>query len=187
MPFRSSAATPRLWKQLKFQHTALPAPLQELAAWDPYLTRLASIPLPPDCHLLGSTGQRLPLAASRNRCPPHSTYRHCRSPIRLIQCLYNGHAPGLNGLLSEILRYARPPPLPADGAPQLPDPLLPLPAQVLTAAIQEGFLPQQVSCSLITPVYKRGDTLEPDNYRPIAITEAITCLNAAILQRRILL
>ena len=169
------------WKQLKSQHTALPAPLQEPAAWDPYLTRLASIPLPSDCHLPDSAFPQQPLSTDARLTAPIGI----AEVLYALQHLHNGRAPGLSGLPAELLRYARPPPL--DGAPQPPDPLLPLLARILTTAFQAGYLPQQVKCSLITPVYKRGDTLEPDNYRPIAVTEAITRLYAAILNRRILL
>ena len=169
------------WKQLKNNHTALPPSLQEPTAWDPYLTHLASMPLPSDCHLPESAYPQQPLSTDACLTAPIGV-----AEVRYaLQHLHNGRAPGLSGLPSELLRYARPPP--PEGAPQPPDPLLPLLAQLLTAAFQQGCLPQQVKCSLITPVYKRGDTLEPDNYRPIAVTEAITRLYAAILNRRILL
>jgi hypothetical protein len=139
------------------------------------------MPLPSDCRLPDSAFPQQPLSTDAFLSQPISA-----AEVRYaLQHLHNGRALGLSGLPSELLRYARPLP-PPEGAPQPPDPLLPLLAQLLTAAFQAGCLPQEVNCSLVTPVHKRGHTLEPDNYRPIAVTEAITRLYAAILNRRIL-
>ena len=168
------------WKQLKSRHSALPAPLQEPPAWDPYLRRIANMPLPPNCSLPNSAFPQQPVSTAACLLDPISEAEVSYA----LQHLHNGRAPGLSGLPSELLRYARPPP--PQGAQPPQNPLLPLLAQLLTAAFQEGRLPEEVNCSLVTPVHKRGDILEPDNYRPIAVTEAITRLYAYILNKRIL-
>ncbi len=64
--------------------------------------------------------------------------------------------------------------------------LAPVLAAVLNAAFQSGTVPGSVNASLITPVYKKGSKVDPQNYRPIAVTEPILRLYASILNGRLL-
>ena len=49
-----------------------------------------------------------------------------------------------------------------------------------------GRVPASFNGSLVTPIFKRGDKLDPSNYRPIGVTEPIMRLYANILNARIL-
>jgi hypothetical protein len=51
--------------------------------------------------------------------------------------------------------------------------LSPVLAVVLNAAFQVGHIPSEVNGGLVTPVFKKGDPLCTDIYRPIAVTEPI--------------
>ena len=57
--------------------------------------------------------------------------------------------------------------------------------EVLNAAFQLGFIPSEINGGLVTPVFKKGDPLCTDNYRPIAVTEPIMRLYAHILNARL--
>jgi hypothetical protein len=97
--------------------------------------------------------------------------------------LHNGRAKGMQGLPSELLRYAK-----LEPDPEKPPPvnvLAPVLTEVLNAAFQVGVVPAEVNGSLVTPVFKKGDPLCTENYRPIAVTEPIMRLYASILNSRL--
>ena len=48
-----------------------------------------------------------------------------------------------------------------------------------------GFIPSEVNGGLVTLVFKKGDPLCTDNYRPVAVTEPIMRLYASILNTRL--
>ena len=54
----------------------------------------------------------------------------------------------------------------------------------LNAAFRVGEVPRALNTSHVTPVHKRGDTAEPNNYRPIAVGEPIIRLYANMINRR---
>ena len=97
--------------------------------------------------------------------------------------LHNGRAKGVQGIPSELLRYAKLHPEPKKPAPV--NVLAPVLAEVLNAAFQVGIIPRQVNGGLVTPVFKKGDPLCTSNYRPIAVTEPVMRLYAQILNARL--
>ena len=48
-----------------------------------------------------------------------------------------------------------------------------------------GTLPQQWSRGMIVPIYKKGDTHQPESYRPITLLNSLSKLYTSILCRRI--
>ena len=90
--------------------------------------------------------------------------------------LHNGRAKGPRGFASEFLSHAQPER--KKGEPQPQHALLPAIAAVLNAAFSNGWVPPEYNGGLISPVFKKGDSLDPGNYRPIAVTEAILRLFA---------
>ena len=98
--------------------------------------------------------------------------------------LHNGRAKGPQGLASEFLRYAQPEK--EKGQPQPQHALLPGLRAVLNAAFSRGIVPEKYNGGLISPVFKKGDSLDTSNYRPIAVTDAIMRLYASILNARLL-
>lgn len=74
------------------------------------------------------------------------------------------------GYTSELLRYARLPFTP--DAPVPPHLLAPCLLVLFSAAFSTGQVPQSWKSSLVTPIFKKGDT-DTANYRPIAVGEPI--------------
>ena len=68
--------------------------------------------------------------------------------------LRNGCAKGVQGLPSELLRYAKL--NPEWGKPPLVNVLVLVITGVLNAAFQTGYIPQEVNGGLITPVFREG-------------------------------
>ena len=48
-----------------------------------------------------------------------------------------------------------------------------------------GVVPPAANCSLVVPIHKRGDVVQPTNYRPIAVGEPLTRLYGALLNSRL--
>ena len=90
--------------------------------------------------------------------------------------LHNGCAKGVQGLPAELLCYAK-----LEPSPEKPPPVIgltPILTMVLNAAYEMDFIPTEVNGGLVTPVFKKGDPLCSDNYRPIAVTAPIMRLYA---------
>ena len=88
------------------------------------------------------------------------------------------------GFAAEDFRYAQPER--KKGEPQPQHALLPAITAVLNAGFSCGFVPPKYNGGLISHVFKMGDSLDPSNYRPIAVTEAVMRLFAGILNARLL-
>ena len=98
--------------------------------------------------------------------------------------LHNGRAQGPQGYPAELLRYSQKEQ--RVDAPPSGHVLAPLLVTVLNAAFHSGQLPRSSNGSLITPVFKSGDPLDTNQYRPIAVTDAIARLYAGIINTRLL-
>ena len=118
----------------------------------------------------------------------------CKAATRLLQSRHSsqsvwtdaqaGRAHGALGMPAELLRYARD--LPQHGQPS-PQFIL---AGILTAFLNHMFtsgrVPVACNQALVTPMFKRGDKLDPTSYRPIAVTEPLMRLYAGMLNARLL-
>ena len=63
--------------------------------------------------------------------------------------------------------------------------LAPLLIRFLNHCFRAGALPSCVSSALVTPIHKKGCTLDAANYRPIAVGEPLYRLYTIILNRRL--
>lgn len=100
--------------------------------------------------------------------------------------LNNHRAAGLSGVCAEFFRYAKHQPPPVDGRmPPAEHVLLQPLVLLMNAVFKQGVVPKQWDLSLITPVHKRGSTLNTSNYRPIAVGEPLARLYAVLLQTRL--
>ena len=167
------------WKLLRSSQTSVPVSLQPVQVWDEYLDKLANIGEVQSCALPPAAypQQPLELAACLNVAISEEEVQ-----AGLIG-LHNGRAKGMQGLPSELFRYAK-----LEPGPEQPPPvhvLAPILTRVLNAAFQVGIVPTQVNGGLVTPVFKKGDPLCTDNYRPIAVTEPVMRLYASILNARL--
>ena len=153
--------------------------LHPVQAWDDYLDKLADIGQVHDCVLPLAAYPQQPLQPAACLNAPISEEEVGEALIGL----HNGRAKGVQGLPSELLRYAK-----LERDPEKPPPvnvLAPILTTVLNAAFEVGFIPNEVNGGLVTPVFKKGDPLCTDNYRPIAVTEPIMRLYASILNNRL--
>ena len=96
---------------------------------------------------------------------------------RGLQHLHNGRACGRDGLPAELLLYAK-----VDSSPHVLAPVL---MDVFNAAFVVGKVPACLQYALVTPVHKKGDKLNTENYRPIAVTDSVMRLYASILNARL--
>ena len=138
------------WKLLRSAQTPIPVSLQPVQMWDDYLDKLANMGQMRDCVL------------------PHAAYP--QQPLQHAACLkvaiseeevqealiglHNGRAKGVQGLPSELLRYAK-----LEPDPEKPPPvnvLAPVLAVVLNAACQVGLIPSVVNDGQNTPNFQEG-------------------------------
>ena len=99
-----------------------------------------------------------------------------------LQKLHNGRSAAMLGYTSELLRNAK---LSATSESPAP-PHLPASAD---AAFSTGQVPQSWKSSLVTPIFKKGDTTaatDTANYRLIAVGEPISRMHANMLAQRLL-
>ena len=167
------------WKLLRSAQTPIPVSLQPVQVWDAYLDELADI------------GR-----VENPALPPAAFPQHLLDPAACLNvavseeevqdgliALHNGRAKGVQGVPSELFRYAKPEPAPGQPAPL--NVLAPIVTEVLNAAFRAGTVSSQVNGGLVTPVFKKGDPFCTENYRPIAGTEPIMRLYAHILNARL--
>ena len=57
---------------------------------------------------------------------------------------------------------------------------------LFNSSLTHGFVPNQWKCSIIVPVYKKGDRNKPLNYRPISLTSSFCRIFELIVSHKIL-
>ena len=89
--------------------------------------------------------------------------------IKLLKC---GKSTGYNNVLNECIKY---------GGYRI----VCIITRLFNYLYNLGTLPQQWSKGMIVPIYKKGDTHQPENYRPITLLSSLSKLYTSILCRRI--
>ena len=171
------------WKRLKTHQADLPVQLQTVQAWDDYLQHVADLGLPIISSLSFGAFPVQQIASLEAVAALHAPIS-LAEVSRGLRNLHNGRASGAQGLPAELLRYAK-----LDPDANVPDPghvIAPVICAALNAAFQAGTVPSSANVSLITPVYKKGNKVDPLNYRPIAVTEPVLRLYTGILNTRLL-
>ena len=102
---------------------------------------------------------------------------------KALQLLHKGRSTGLLGLPSELLLYARATPTADEPSPS--HILTPVLVHILNSVFDAGRVPANVNTALVAPVFKKGDPSDPENYRPIAVTESLLRLYAGIINTRL--
>ena len=167
----------QFWKVLRAKHSDLPIGLQRVQAWESYIANLS--------HCGSAEGCSLPGAAY----PQQLQADALNVPISLqevlvgLQKLHNGRSSGSLGIPAELYRYAHAPTSPGEAPSE--HLLAPVLTKVLNSLFQAGTVPACVNEGLVTPVFKKGDPFHTANYRPIAVTEPLMRLYAAILNVRL--
>jgi len=72
-----------------------------------------------------------------------------------------GKAPGLDGIPGECLKAAG-------------DKISPILVELFNALFQCQYFPQQLSQSIIVPIHKKGNRLDPDNYKEISLLSILS-------------
>lgn len=102
-----------------------------------------------------------------------------------VRALANGKSPGYNGFPAELFRYAHLPTHPGD--PHSRNVLSPIIADIFTLALRKRTIPGETNICLVTPVYKKGDAYDTENYRPIAVGDSLMRLYASVLNSRLVM
>jgi exonuclease III len=168
------------WRRLRVDVQPLPLSLCRVQVWEDYLGRVAVHPHSRTIQLPLESHPVRPLAQAEQLEAPIAE----EEVLAALHQLHNGRAPGFHGYPSELLRAAQPDRLP--GEPPEPHILAPVLTRVLDLAFQTGVFPSEFNQSLVTPVFKKGDAGDPNNYRPIAVGEPIARLYAHILGERLI-
>ena len=92
--------------------------------------------------------------------------------IASIKRLKNGKSAGPDKIISEMLK---------DANRRVIDYLVTL----FNTLFESGTFPIQWSKSIIVPIFKKGDTNNPDNYRGVALTSIVSKVYTGILNRRL--
>lgn len=90
----------------------------------------------------------------------------------IIMTLKNKKSPGIDGIKSETLKYI---------TTQIEQPL----TFIINKIFETGEVPVAFKTSVIKPIYKNGDKLDSNNYRPISLITNITKIFEKILKTRI--
>lgn len=92
---------------------------------------------------------------------------------KCILNLKNSKAPGSDQIVNEYIKYSK-------------NQLLPLYVRLFNIVLNRGVIPEQWTEGMIKPIYKnKGDTLNPENYRPITLLSCLGKLFTAVLNERL--
>ena len=92
---------------------------------------------------------------------------------KCILNLKNSKAPGSDQIVNEYIKYSK-------------NQLLPLYVRLFNIVLNTGVIPEQWTEGMIKPIYKnKGDTLNPENYRPITLLSCLGKLFTAVLNERL--
>ena len=169
------------WRELRFRGAELPLALRSVDCWGPFLAGVADsgvgdlATLPTTAYPFLAAGASVELEAAI-------------TPGEVLEALHklnNGRASGALGLPAEFLRYAQAGAAAGSHSGASEHLLLAALTAVLQAAFTAGRLPAQFNVGLVTPIFKKGDELDTNNYRPITVLEPIMRLYASILNARL--
>ena len=108
----------------------------------------------------------------------HDENEHLNSPVtcgeieRCIRNLKNSKSPGLDNILNEYIKNTK-------------FLMLPLYVKLFNAVLDSGIIPSTWVEGIIIPLYKKGDPLNPTNYRPITLLSCMGKLFTAVLNTRL--
>lgn len=92
--------------------------------------------------------------------------------IKTIKDLKCNKAAGIDGITNDMLK---------SGSTQLISPML----HLYNTILYSGVFPESWNCALITPIHKKNDKSDPNNYRGIAVANCISKVFIKILTKRI--
>ena len=167
----------------------MPSPLQDPSKWTEYLTSLCHptpSPSPAPAHTLNSSpfnARADSLRSSAETLNEPFTLEHVETHLA---ALHVNRSPCLTGLPAEFFRGAWIMKQLEHGTFVRAYTLAPVLTDICNALFRSGSLPESLNTALLTPVYKRGDPLTHDNYRPIAVGEPLYRLYAALLNSRLI-
>ena len=91
---------------------------------------------------------------------------------KCISKLKNKKSPGLDCIIPEMIKYSQ-------------HVLLPILVKIFNQILRSGIYPSKWLIGYVIPIYKKGDSLDPSNYRGITITSCFGKLYNSILNNRI--
>lgn len=170
------------WQQLNRDGGALPAPLASHAAWDSFHQKrcapLAALMRPPGGFCRPNLSPRAAMESDISQ----------REVELALPKLSNGKASGSAGWPAELLRHAAEYVTMENGSRHKVWILAPLLTRLLKRCFRTGSLPPCFASALVTPIRKKGCTLDTANYQlqPKAVGESLYRLYTIILNKRLL-
>ena len=168
-----------VWQKLNPVGGALPPALANRSAWEAFHQGLCA---PPTVNLQPPSVQHPCTIPSSAALDADITEREVELALPKLS---NGKAVGGAGWPAELLRYAAHYVTMEDGTRHKVWVLAPLLTRFLNRCFRAGVLPPCISSVLVTPIHKKGCTLDAANYRLIAVGEPLYRLYTIILNKRL--
>lgn len=96
-----------------------------------------------------------------------------REVYKIIMNLKNSYSAGYDGLTHKVIRHC---------ARFICEPL----SEVINSSLKEGLFPQELKQSIIKPIFKEGNSKQPENWRPIANISTISKVFEHVFVHRLL-
>lgn len=113
--------------------------------------------------------------SNRNKIIPHTIFLRPVSEneiYNIIMSLKNSKASGYDYITTRVLKLC---------APYICRPL----AHIINLSYVEGIFPEKLKISIVTPLYKKGNHLDPVNYRPITLVPVMSKVFERAIQTRL--
>jgi hypothetical protein len=157
----------KLLSHLKESFTEQKASKISLIEWESYFKKLNSSPIEDK-----DIEQKLKLLETQKQFNTTDFTIKESEIMKCIKHLKNKKAAGLDGILNEMIRYSQ-------------SVLLPVYTKLFNDILRTGFYPEEWRATYITPIFKKGDELDTNNYRGISIISNIAKLFNMVIQKRI--
>jgi len=96
-----------------------------------------------------------------------------REICNIIASLRNNSAAGCDGISARIIK-------------EIPNILVPPLVFIINMSFQSGKFPEDLKCSIVTPIFKGGDKHSPGNYRPISVTSQFSKIIEKAINTRLI-
>jgi hypothetical protein len=122
-----------------------------------------------------STPDKTSYNSSLNSYNSHTMFLHpvdVKETYNIIMSLKNSKSSGYDDITTKILKHC---------APYITLPL----AHIINLSFSDGLFPQKLKFCIVKPLFKKGDKLDTENYRPITLVPILSKILEKAMYRRI--